>query len=110
MLQAAPNMNCLVAENDSMALGALMAIENAGKAGQILVLAAADGQREALELIKQGKYGATGLNDPAAVAELTLNTILNYIQGNPVQKLINTAPDVISTENVDKYYNPNSDF
>ncbi len=110
MLQAAPDMNCLVAENDSMALGALMAIENAGKADQILVLAAADGQKEALALIKEGKYGATGLNNPAAVAELTLNTILDYVQGKPVQKLINTAPDVISSENVDKYYDANSDF
>jgi ribose transport system substrate-binding protein len=110
MLQAAPDMNCLVGENDSMALGALMAIQNAGKDKDILVLAAADGQKEALALIKEGKYGATGLNDPAAVAKLTLDTILQYVDGKPVQKLVNTAPDVISKDNVDKYYNPNADF
>ncbi|MDR1390604.1 MAG: substrate-binding domain-containing protein [Treponema sp.] len=110
MLQAAPNMNALVAENDSMALGALMAIESAGRASQITVFTPADGQKEALELIKAGRYGATGLNDPAAVAALTLDTIISYVSGNPVQKLINTVPAVITRDNVDQYYNPNSDF
>ena len=110
MIQAAADMNALVAENDSMALGALIAIENAGKAGQITVLAAADGQKEALALIKEGKYGATGLNDPSKVAQVTLDTILSYTAGNPVQKLVNTTPGVINRENVDKYYNPSSDF
>jgi ribose transport system substrate-binding protein len=110
MLQAAPNMNALVAENDSMAIGALIAIENAGKANQILVFTPADGQKEALELIKEGRYGATGLTDPAAVAALTLDTIISYVSGNQVQKLVNTAPAVITRDNVDQYYNPNSDF
>jgi ribose transport system substrate-binding protein len=110
MLQAAPNMNCLVAENDSMALGALMAIENAGKARDILVFAAADGQKEALALIKEGRYGATGLNDPAQVAKVTLDTIIDYVSGKPVQKLVNTRPAVIYANNVDQYYNAGSDF
>ncbi|MDR3338328.1 MAG: substrate-binding domain-containing protein [Treponema sp.] len=110
MLQAAPTMNALVAENDSMGLGAVMAVENAGKTNQITVFAAADGQKEALALIKQGKYGATGLNDPAVVAQVTLNTILDYVSGKPVQKLVNTKPAVINASNVDQYYNPNSDF
>ena len=46
-----------------MVLGAIKALEAAGKK-DVLVLAAADGQKEALALIKEGKYGATGLNDP----------------------------------------------
>jgi ribose transport system substrate-binding protein len=110
MLQAAPTMNALVAENDSIGLGAAMAVENAGRANQITVFAAADGQKEALALIKEGKYGATGLNDPAVVAQVTLSTIIDYVSGKPVQKLVNTKPAVINASNVDQYYNPNSDF
>jgi len=111
MLVASPDMNVLVAENDSMALGAVKAIENAGKEDDILVLAAADGQKEALELIKEGKYGATGLNNPALVAETTVDTAIKYLQGEAnIPKLINTEPAVIHIDNVDDYYNPDSDF
>ncbi|TXK77186.1 substrate-binding domain-containing protein [Paenibacillus sp. N3.4] len=111
MLVASPDMNVLVAENDSMALGALQAIQHAGKEGQILVLAAADGQKEALALIKEGKYGATGLNDPALVAKTLVDTAVKYYNGDRnIPKLINTAPAVISKSNVDKFYKLDADF
>ena len=55
-----------------MVLGAIKALEAANKKG-VLVLAAADGQKEALELIKEGTYGATGLNDPAIVARTAVD-------------------------------------
>ncbi len=42
-------------ENDSMVLGAVQAAKAAGLDG-ILFAAAADGQREALEMIKEGTY------------------------------------------------------
>src|SRR6218665_3726849 len=48
------------------------AIESAGRTG-ILLVAAADAQKEALALIKQGKYGVTGLNDPALVAPTAID-------------------------------------
>jgi ribose transport system substrate-binding protein len=67
ILVSHPDINLLVAENDAMAMGALKAINEAGKAGNILI-AAFDGQKEAYELIKQGKYGATALNSPEELA------------------------------------------
>ncbi|MEA5016977.1 MAG: substrate-binding domain-containing protein [Candidatus Limiplasma sp.] len=110
MIQAAPDMNCIVAENDSMALGAYTAVKNAGKEDSILVLAAADGQKEALALIKEGKYGATGLNIPSFVAEKTLDTILMHLSGEKVPALVNTEPACINASNVDQYYDPDSAF
>lgn len=110
MIQAAPDMNCIVAENDSMALGAYTAVKNAGKENDILILAAADGQKEALELIKEGKYGATGLNIPSYVAEKTLEIILKHLNGEAVPALVNTEPACINASNVDQYYDPDSAF
>jgi len=70
LLTAHPDINAVLAENDSMALGAMRAIQDAGKADKnILVFAAADGQ-EAVKLIGEGKYGATGLNDPALIGKM----------------------------------------
>lgn len=111
ILVAAPDINVIVAENDSMALGAVKAVTAAGKQSQIMVCAAADGQKEAYELIKKGEYGATGLNNPALVATTTLDIALKYLDGDTnIPKLINTPAACITKDNVDKYYDPKSDF
>lgn len=111
ILVAFPDINVLLCENDSMCLGALKAIEEAGKKDQILVLAAADGQKEALELIKTGEYGATGLNDPALVATTAVDLVVEYLQGRrDFPKVIYTPAVAITQENVDEYYNPDAIF
>ncbi len=72
ILVAHPQINVLLSENDSMALGAIGAVEEAGKREDILIVAAADGQKEALELIKRREYGATGSNNPAPKIDITI--------------------------------------
>ena len=89
-----------------MVLGAVKALEAAGKK-DVLVLAAADGQKEALAMIKDGKYGATGLNDPDLVARTAVDIGLKALKGeipSDYPKLVLTKPDVITKDNVDKYY------
>lgn len=111
ILVAFPDINVLLCENDSMCLGAMKAIEEAGKTEQILVLAAADGQKEALELIKTGQYGATGLNDPALVARTAVDLVVEYLNGRrDFAKIMYTPAVAITQENVDQYYNPDAIF
>ena len=90
----------------------MKALEAAGKT-DILVLAAADGQKEALALIKEGKYGATGLNDPDLVARTAVDIAVKAFKGElpaDFPKLELTTPDVITQENVDKYYRKDAVF
>ena len=113
LLVAHPDINVLLAENDSMALGGIKALEAAGKQKDVLVLAAADGQKEALVMIKEGNYGATGLNDPDLVARTAVDAGLKALDGTlPADwpKLYYTTPDVITKDNVDKYYRPDAVF
>lgn len=112
LLQAHPDVNVILGENDSMVLGAMKALEAAGRT-DVLVLAAADGQKEALALIKEGKYGATGLNDPDLVARTAVDIGLKALNGEigaDFPKLNLTTPDVITQENVDKYYRADAVF
>ncbi|KAB0682789.1 substrate-binding domain-containing protein [Aureimonas leprariae] len=112
LLTAHPDVNVVVAENDSMALGAMKALEGVGSS-DVLVLAAADGQKEALAAIKDGKYGATGLNDPDAVARLAVDIGLKALNGTlepGYPKLKLTEPAVITKDNVEKYYRPDAVF
>jgi ribose transport system substrate-binding protein len=113
ILTAHPDVNVVLAENDSMALGARKALADAKKLDGVLVLAAADGQKEALALIKQGQYGATGLNDPALVAKTGVELGVKALNGQlpaDLPRVNYTPPAVINKENVDKYYNPNAVF
>ncbi len=111
MIVAHPEINVMLAENDSMALGALEAIREAGREDDILVLACADGQKEALKLIKEGKYGATGLNDPVLIAETAVEIGIEVLRGNTDWPKISYTPAVcITKENVDEYYDPNAIF
>ena len=62
--------------NDSMALGAYNVIKDKAQYKNVYVAASADGQKEALALIKEGgcngKYISTGLNSPSLAAEEAL--------------------------------------
>lgn len=110
MLVAAPDINFIFAENDSMAMGAVTAIRNAGKEGQITV-AGIDGMKDALKLVQDGAYGASGLNSPTELARMGVETALDYLAGNrDIPKLINTTPGLVHSGNVDQYYDPNSSF
>ncbi|MDO9416751.1 sugar ABC transporter substrate-binding protein [Pararhizobium sp.] len=112
LLTAHPDANVVLGENDSMVLGALKALEASGKT-DVLALAAADAQKEALALIKEGKYGATGLNDPDLVARTAVDIGLKAVNGElptDFPKLNLTTPEVITKENVDKFYRPEAVF
>lgn len=110
ILVANPGINLLVAENDAMGMGALKAINESGKADQITV-AGFDGQKEAYELIKQGKFGATALNSPEELARLVVEAVVKYLNGErQIDKIIYTTPVLITKENVDKYYDPKALF
>lgn len=109
MLMAAPSINCIIAENDDMALGALKAAQ-AAKRNDIMIVGA-DGQKEMYRLIKEGgQILATGRNDPKECAKLTLETVLKWYGGESVSKTVYLNPVSVNKENVDKYYNPDSAF
>ena len=109
MLMAAPSINCIVAENDDMALGALKAVQAAKRSD--IVIVGADGQKEMYRLIKEGgQILATGRNDPKECATLTLETVLKWYGGESISRTIYLDPVSVSKKNVDKYYDPNASF
>jgi ribose transport system substrate-binding protein len=109
ILSAHPDVNLLVAENDAMAMGALKAIEESGKADEILVVGY-DGQKEAFELIMEGKYGATALNSPGELARLVVESVVRYKNRLRLDKVIHTPAVLITKDNVDRYYDQDALF
>jgi len=114
ILIAHPYVNVLLTENDTMAIGGMNAIEEAGLSGKITIAAACDAQKEALEKIMEGTYGATGLNLPDLIAlkgvEVAHQILEEGADVNSFPKIIYTDAVSITAENVDQYYNPDSVF
>jgi ribose transport system substrate-binding protein len=101
MLVAAPDINVIFAENDGMAMGAIMAVRNAGRQGEVLVVGI-DGMRDALEMIEEGVYGATGVNSPIELVRMSMRIMVDYMTGvnRNVPPLINTTPGMVHAGNV----------
>lgn len=115
LVVANKNMNLLFAENDAMILGAMTAIDNAGLTDQVILAGAADGQKEALELIKKGtNYKATGNNKPDNTAEAAVNIAKAILIDNKDPKSFDrvtlTNPACINPENVDEFYDADALF
>jgi len=91
-LQAYPDLAGIFAINDPSALGARAALEKAGKADQVKIVAF-DGQKDGKEAIRDGKIYADPIQHPDQIGRQTAQTILKFFAGEevPKEQLIPTA-------------------
>lgn len=80
MLQAHPDLKGVLSGNDEMALGAIAAIEAAGKVpGQDIIVMGFDGSPDAVEAIKAGKLLGTVLQPIVAETRMLVEQLHNYL-------------------------------
>lgn len=91
LLQANPDTNAIYAHNDEMAIGAIAALEAAGKTpGKDVIIVSIDGTRDALQAIIDGKMGATVECSPF-FGPAAYDTLVKYANGETIPpKIINT--------------------
>jgi ribose transport system substrate-binding protein len=92
MLQAHADLNAIFAINDPSALGAVAAVERAGKEGRVKIVGV-DGMPEVRQAIKDGKIYATAIQFPENIGRMTVQKIHSYMQGERVE-----AEYLITTE------------
>lgn len=80
ILASNPEVVAVFAENDNMALGAASAIEEAGKAGEILVFGF-DGNESAVQAIGDGIMSGTIAQQPVEIGKLGIDLALQKIAG-----------------------------
>ena len=90
LLQSNPTANAIYAHNDEMAIGAIAALEAAGKKpGQDVTIVSIDGTRDALQAIIDGKMGATVECSPC-FGPAAFDTLVRYANGETIPpKIIN---------------------
>lgn len=102
ILQRYPDLDGVFAQNDEMALGALQAIEAAGKLGKIKVIGF-DGNKDALEAIKEGKMLATIAQQPEEMGKMAVDIALKVLKGEEVEKNIYVPVRLVTKENVEEF-------
>jgi ribose transport system substrate-binding protein len=92
LLQAHPDLAGIFAINDSTAMGAVAALEKAGKLDRVKVVGF-DGDPEGKAAIKAGRIYADSIQFPDKIGRTTVQNIIKYLDGEdvPPQTLIPTA-------------------
>jgi ribose transport system substrate-binding protein len=103
ILQAQGDIDAVVCGNDAMAMGAYKALEAAGKNDEVKVYGF-DGADDVVELIKQGKIAATGMQFPKDMARKAAEFADEWIKGRrDFPQKIPVAVELVTRENVDDY-------
>ena len=89
VLQRNPDLKAFYAANDTMALGALQAVKNANKLGQIIVMGT-DGVPEAIASVQAGELTGTAAQDPGGMGAKALDVMIDTLKTKPAIKVDNT--------------------
>ncbi|WP_457941367.1 ABC transporter substrate-binding protein [Mesorhizobium sp. 10J20-29] len=99
LLQAHPDVNIVYAHNDEMAIGAIQALELAGrKPGEDVLVVSIDGTRDALQAIIDGKMGVTVESSPF-FGPLACEVMKRYANGETIEPWVQVKDRIFTKDN-----------
>ena len=102
MLEANPDIDAIIANNDTMALGALVAVEQAGKQDEVIVTGD-DGINDAYESIKDGGLDATVDGVVWQIAYYSVHAAVKAVAENKdTLESMELYPNLVTIDNVDE--------
>lgn len=101
-LQTGKKIDCIVAQNDEMGLGAMKALEAAGKLDQIKVIGI-DAIPDGLKAVKDGKFIGTVFQDARGQGAKSIEVALMAAKGEKVEKEYMIPFQLVTKENLDKF-------
>ncbi|NWD77254.1 sugar ABC transporter substrate-binding protein [Pseudomonas gingeri] len=99
-LLAGTQFDAIVANNDEMAIGAAMALQQAGKAKGEIAIVGIDGLPDGLAAIKRGMLLASVFQDPKAQASVAVQSAIKMIKGEAVEPDVWVPFQLIKPEQV----------
>lgn len=102
-IQSGEKIDALVSNNDEMAIGAIMALEAAGKLDEVVV-AGVDGTPDALKYIQEGKLKVSVFQDPVKQGQGGIETAVKLAKGEKLKdKMVWVPYELITKDNVQEY-------
>lgn len=93
LLAANPDVKAVFAQNDEMALGAMRAVQAAGKK---IFIVGFDGTKDGIAAVNRGKLAATIAQQPELIGALGVETADHMLKGDKVKKHIPVPLKVIA--------------
>ncbi len=100
ILQANSEIDAVYAANDEMVMGALSAIESAGRLDEIVVIGT-DAIDPALEAIREGRLDATIAEPPFFLGKEAVDAAMKTLAGEEVDEQITLENTLVTEDNVD---------
>lgn len=98
ILQSSPDLKAFYCANDTMALGVVQAVQNAGRTGQVIVVGT-DGTPEARDSVKTGHLTATVAQDPQKVGSNSLELLVQAVKSGKLTP-VGTDPKQTDVDSV----------
>ena len=100
-------MDAVVANNDEMAIGAIMALQQAGQDPKSMVIAGVDGTPDALSHIKAGNLDVTVFQDSQGIGEASLDVALKVAKGEPADTFTWVPFKLVTKDNYQEFLGKN---
>lgn len=88
-LQVYPEMNCIAAASDEMAIGAIQALQGAGVDFDEFLVFGVDGTEAGQAYIRSGELKATSYQDVEKAIDMTLDVCVGLVNGETFDKHVN---------------------
>lgn len=104
ILQANKKIDAVWGINDGTVLGAMAAVDAAGRADEVIFTMVSGGDKQTFELLKEGKSNllAAGLVFPYKIGAAAMKLGLMHLQGKEVPKEVSVPAKLITHENIDE--------
>jgi ribose transport system substrate-binding protein len=86
---------------EPVANGIIMALRNVGKGGGAVKVIGFDAGTQTIEAMKKGDVQGIIVQNPVRMSYLAVKTMVEHLQGKPVEKRIDTGVYVVTPENMD---------
>ncbi len=103
-LQTYPEIDTIIAQNDSMALGAMQAVLAAGKKDDIIICGV-DGDQAAVQAIIDGTFDMTVFQNSKGQASMGVEVAVGMINGESYDKSVIIPFEAITADNAEDYLN-----
>ncbi len=97
-----PELDAAFPINDPSALGAVSALESAGKLDQVTIVTV-DGSQPAIKAIQAGRLLSTSAQFPREIGRISAEKMYEHLDGKPVEKDVKVRVELITKENAGSF-------
>ena len=95
-----PELNAVFAINDPSALGAISALESAGKLPGVTIVTV-DGSPQGIDAVQAGKLHSTSAQFPKEIGRIAAEKMYEHLEGKAVPKEVTVRVELIAKENAE---------